>query len=126
MPGKRLTAPSCFSASYYHLISRVVEKRMHFGDREKKRLVEDMKRHASFGFCRVVTYCMMSNHFHILVEVPCRPTEEEIAKIFPNDDVLEAHIASTLGAKSARQFIQARRLAQEQWQDSGPGLIYKQ
>jgi hypothetical protein len=60
MPNPRLKAPVCLGTAYYHLISRVVEKRMHFGEREKARLVADMRRHAGFTMMRVVTYCMMS------------------------------------------------------------------
>ena len=109
MPRPKATGP--FASAFHHCISRVVEKRMHFGDREKKRLVEDMRRHAAFGFCRVVTYCMMSNHFHVLVEVPNRPREEDIAKLFPDDDALERHLAETLGSKAAARFAKVRLLA---------------
>ena len=43
----RPKATGAFSHAYYHCISRVVEKRMHFGDREKKRLAEQL------CFCKI-------------------------------------------------------------------------
>ena len=34
-----------------------------------------MREYERFCGVRVMTYCIMSNHFHILVEVPERPKE---------------------------------------------------
>ncbi len=44
---------------------------------------------------RVLAYCMMSNHFHILVEVPQRPADSEL----PDDTALVAKVRSCLGDK---------------------------
>ncbi len=54
----------------YHLISRVVERRHAFGAMEKEKFRILMRMAESFTGCRVLSYCMMSNHFHILLEVP--------------------------------------------------------
>ena len=115
----RILASPVIGTGYYHCISRVVDKQRIFGDREKARLVADMTRHAAFGHLRIVTYCMMSNHFHILVEAPPRPSPEEIARMFPDDDALEAHLAATLGGKALKQFVQMRWMAREHHNELG-------
>ena len=59
----------------YHCISRVVDKRFAFapGDKEQFRIY--MRMMERFSGCRVLSYCLMSNHFHLLLEVTPRPTE---------------------------------------------------
>ncbi len=54
----------------YHLISRVVERRFAFGPEEKARFRTLMRMQEHFSGCRVLSYCLMCNHFHILLEVP--------------------------------------------------------
>jgi len=57
----------------YHLISRVVDRRFVFGDGERERFRMLMRMVENFSGCRVLSYCIMSNHFHILLEVPPMP-----------------------------------------------------
>ena len=54
----------------YHVVSRVVERRMAFGDEEKRHFVRLMKAYAGFSGIQVLAWCIMSNHFHMLVVVP--------------------------------------------------------
>jgi REP element-mobilizing transposase RayT len=56
--------------SVYHVVSRVVERRFAFGPEEKEKFRMFMRMAENFTGCRVLTYCVMSNHFHILLEVP--------------------------------------------------------
>jgi len=80
----RLKAPEHFPKGYYHCISRVVDRQFVLGDVEKDKFVEFMREYESFCGVQVVTFCIMSNHFHILVAVPKRPevmpTDEELLK----------------------------------------------
>ncbi len=65
---------------FFHCISRVVDRRFIMGELEKETFRKILRRCEAFYGLRVFTYCIMSNHFHILVEVP-EPrelTEEEI------------------------------------------------
>ncbi|MDF2378520.1 MAG: transposase [Verrucomicrobiales bacterium] len=55
---------------YYHCISRVVDRRFIFQETEKEHFVALMRKLEAFHGMRVVTYCVMSNHFHLLVEEP--------------------------------------------------------
>ncbi len=50
----------------------MVDRRFIFGDAEKEMFVQMMRKYERFYGVRVMTYCVMSNHFHILVEVPKR------------------------------------------------------
>lgn len=54
----------------YHCLSRVVDRRFVFGDREREQFRICMRMQESFTGCRVLAYCIMSNHFHLLLEVP--------------------------------------------------------
>jgi len=59
---------------FYHCVSRVVDARFIFhttghGSAEAERFVFLMRRLAAFSGLQVVTYVLMSNHFHLLCEV---------------------------------------------------------
>ena len=66
----------------YHCISRVVDRRFVFGDEEREQFRIFMRMYENFSGCRVLSYCIMSNHIHILLEVPPMPkgglTDEEL------------------------------------------------
>ncbi len=57
----------------YHCVSRVVDRRFVFGDEEREHFRMFMRMQENFTGCRVLTYCVMSNHFHVLLEVPPAP-----------------------------------------------------
>jgi REP element-mobilizing transposase RayT len=57
----------------YHVISRVVDRRLVFERREKEHFRKLMRKLECFSGCRALSYCVMGNHFHILLEVPPRP-----------------------------------------------------
>lgn len=56
----------------YHLISRVAHRAYFLSAEERSLFVALMWRVAAFSGVEVLAYCMMSNHFHILVHVPER------------------------------------------------------
>jgi REP element-mobilizing transposase RayT len=57
----------------YHVVSRVVERRFALGLEEKERFRTLMRMMEKFTGCRVLSYCLMCNHIHILLEVPPVP-----------------------------------------------------
>ena len=66
------------SINYYHMMSRVVDQRFIFGEKEKRFFLRLMRRLEKFMGVRVLTYCIMSNHFHVLLEVPkCEELSDE-------------------------------------------------
>jgi REP element-mobilizing transposase RayT len=54
----------------YHAMSRVVGGEMLLGDREKEVLRKMLWQVADFCGVELLTYCVMTNHFHVLVRVP--------------------------------------------------------
>ncbi|MCG3193441.1 MAG: hypothetical protein DIJKHBIC_02693 [Thermoanaerobaculia bacterium] len=67
-------------AGFFHCISRVVDRRFILGDPEKETFRKILRACETFYGLKILTFCVMSNHFHILVEVP-EPrelTEEEV------------------------------------------------
>lgn len=83
-------------AGYYHCMSRVIERRHILGDPERERLRELMQDLAAFGGLHILAYCLMSNHFHILVHVPAKT---EIA-----DSVLLARLPHIMDRARVRQL----------------------
>lgn len=57
-------------SAVYHTISRVIHRQMLLGDTEKEQFVKYMRLYEDFCGVRVLSFCVMTNHFHILVEVP--------------------------------------------------------
>ena len=66
------------------LISRVVDRRFVFENAEREHFRMFMRMYENFSGCRVLSYCLMSNHFHLLLEVPPMPEgglcDEELLK----------------------------------------------
>ena len=95
----RLRAPKDHTEAYYHCVSRVVNREFIFGDAERDFFVQMMRKYERFYGLRVMTFCIMSNHFHILVEEPRRPD------VMPSDEALLDEIKRIY---SAEAFIQVR------------------
>ncbi len=73
---KRWTAPwkdSRQKPVIYHCVSRVVGRQfvLEVDEREHFRML--MRMCEKFTGCRVLSYCLMSNHFHLLLELPPVP-----------------------------------------------------
>jgi len=96
--------------SFYHCVSRVVDRRFVFESKDKavfRRILRLLER---FTGVRAVTYCMMSNHFHVLLDVPDR---EELAPL-RLEELLELlpELHDPVAAEGVRQEI-VRALASE-------------
>jgi REP element-mobilizing transposase RayT len=102
----------------YHCLARVVDQRFAFegGDKEQFRMYLRMME--GFSGCRVLAYCVMCNHFHVLLEVPPRPkdglSDEELLKrlrcLYP--EVTVAAVAKELA--EARQAAADGRVVNPQ------------
>ena len=85
MPKKRFIVPWTGSEekpAIYHCLSRVVDRRFALEERDKEQFRSFMRMYEKFTGCRVLTYCLMCNHVHLLVEVTPHPpgpmTDEEL------------------------------------------------
>ena len=56
----------------YHVVSRVVDRRMIFGEEEKKKFRELAVAYTGFSGIQIVAWCIMDNHFHLLLKVPAK------------------------------------------------------
>jgi hypothetical protein len=54
----------------YHVVSRTAFGRYSFDDVEKGQFLRLLQKQAGFCGVEVLAYCMMSNHFHLMVKVP--------------------------------------------------------
>ena len=77
-------------AGTYQVVSRIVLRSYLIDDMEKERFRQIMRSYEAFSGVRVLTFCFMSNHFHILLEVPPKqdadllldaPDEEFLARL---------------------------------------------
>jgi REP element-mobilizing transposase RayT len=94
--------------AFYHCISRVVDRRFAFEGDEKEKFRMFMRMYENFTGCRVVSYCLMSNHFHLLLEVPPPPEGG-----FPDAELLgrlSALYNAAVVAAVAKELAEAREL----------------
>jgi len=95
-------------------MSRVVDRRRVFTPKDKEVFRRILRNQEAFTGVRVVTYCLMSNHFHLLLEVPDRevlaPLDEEgLLAVLPL-----LHDAVTV--EGVRQELErAREAGDERW-----------
>jgi REP element-mobilizing transposase RayT len=65
----RITAEN---GGYYHCISRIIEQRYYLGPTEKERFYQTMRKYEGFCGVHVLTYGVLDNHWHIVLEVPAK------------------------------------------------------
>ncbi len=74
--------------SVYHCVSRTINKEFLWDDRAKEVLRRQIGKVAEFCGVEILAYCLMSNHFHILVRVvtgrSARLTNEELREKLQN------------------------------------------
>ena len=85
---------------YYHIMSRAIEGRFIFGNSEKEKFRKNMRNLAGFSGLNILTYSIMSSHWHILLEVPERREVSDTELImrlgFIYDDITVEMIRSEL------------------------------
>ncbi len=89
------------SHAIFHIVSRVVDRRFIFGPKEKAQFLVFLRRYERFCRVQILSYCLMDNHFHLLVKVPGRPDAR------PSQVDLMQHVRQTLGGTIASNY-QAR------------------
>lgn len=68
---------------HFHVVSRVVDRRKIFGEAEKEQFYRLMRNQEAFSGIQILGYCLMGNHFHLLLRVPAAPVslnEHEVIK----------------------------------------------
>ena len=100
--------------NHYHVMSRVVSGDFIFGDEEKEFFRRSMRRLEAFSGVRILTYCIMSNHFHLLLEVP--PVEQI------DDGVLRDRIRAFYPKRRAMEILQEFERAEAHETTTGSDL----
>ena len=100
--------------AFYHCVSRVVEGRFIFqtsagGSLEAEHFVGLMRRLEAFSGVRVLTYALMSNHFHLLCQVP------------PAEPLSELELLERIQAGYGRQRRQALERQLARWAEPAQG-----
>ena len=82
----------------YHVMSRTCGGEVFFDDVEKEALRRVIWRMAEFSGIKVLTYCLMGNHFHLLAEVPHRQTWLQRFEGLEGEAKLLEHLAPSTAA----------------------------
>jgi len=93
----------------YHCVARVVDKRFAFEAADKEQFRIYLRMMENFSGCRVLAYCVMCNHFHILLEVTPRPKE-----VLTDEQLLRrlgALYSEAFVATVEKELVQAREVA---------------
>jgi putative transposase len=69
------------TSACYHVICRITQGQLWLGVAEKEYLLALLQRVALYCGVEVLTFCIMSNHFHLLVRIPQKTTAD--AKLEP-------------------------------------------
>ena len=102
--------------SYYHCISRVVDRQFVLHEEEKEHFVALMRKLEAFHGMRVVTYCIMSNHFHLLIEEPDR----EVSKTLDAETILKrlGFLYNSFTVRTIREELDRARAADNhEWEE---------
>ena len=98
-------------ANCYHVVSRVVDRRLVFGEEEKDFFRGLWERQLRFSGLQCLAWCFMGNHFHLLLEVPDK--EAELRGLGEEDLVGRLRLLGSEGhARTLRKQI-------EMWRDNG-------
>lgn len=112
------------SRGVYHVMSRTACRQHLFDDEAKGQFIRMLRKQAGFSGVDLLAYCVMGNHFHLLVAVPeaCELSDEEILRRYrqlyngahcppsaPEPQVLEALLrANEAAGRAWRNRLLAR------------------
>ena len=117
------------ATGYYHLMSRTVNGEALFGGVEREVLRKMIWQVSGFSGIRVITYAVMKNHFHLLVEVPVEDevSDDELVRryrlLYPRPtpwqpmkaEVLERHLKENLREGRELRESLLRRMGDVSW-----------
>jgi REP element-mobilizing transposase RayT len=98
----------------YHCVTHANNIEQPFDAQDKEMLAGILRQYARFSGVRLLAYCIMADHFHLLAEVPPRPTDTGKW----SDDVFLEHLAIRYGGieleKIAAQLAKAREAGDDE------------
>ena len=99
----------------FHLMSRICDGLPLLDETDKEALVIVLRKLARFSGIKLLTYCVMGNHFHALVRVPER---EEWLKRFEGPEG-EARLMRHLRLLYSKTFVAGLELELAEWRRNG-------
>jgi REP element-mobilizing transposase RayT len=66
---------------FFHCVSRVVNRDFVFLDKEREKFADILRAVETFAGIRVLTWTILSNHFHVLLEIPVKPTDFDLKDV---------------------------------------------
>ncbi len=96
---------------FYHVMSRIVDRsfKMNEGEREIFRRI--LRKAAEFSGVNVLTHAVLSNHFHVLLEVPAQPILDD------------AELLRRVGVLYGAVVAEEHRERWELWRSGGLGYL---
>jgi len=85
--------------SYYHLISRIVDRQRLFDDGERERFRRQMRAVEAFCGVQVLTYAILGSHWHILLRVPQRQPVSDAELVRRLGFIYEQAVVSQVAAE---------------------------
>jgi len=82
----RVRGPENRPSTYYHVMTRTLAELGYWSAVEKEKMRELIAKLIRFSGLRLVTFCVMGNHIHLLIEVP---TERESLRAMSDDALLD-------------------------------------
>ena len=107
---RRLKIEDASTDCVYHCMSRVVAGEFLLNDKGKKTLCKQMWQMAEFCGVEILTYCIMSNHFHVLIRVPEKQQLKDgdllskVSKLYHEDDY-ELHVIKNIFSHGSEESI---------------------
>ena len=95
----------------YHVVSRIVDRAFKLDDGEKEIFRTMMRKAEAFSGVRVLTYAIMSNHFHLLVVVPER------------GDVGGDELVRRMTVLYGRAYVADKVRQWDEWRGNGAGYL---
>jgi putative transposase len=106
-------------AAYYHMMSRVVDRRRVFDDVEKELFRKTLRAVEGFSGAQVLTWVVLENHFHVLLHLPERQdvADDELIRrlLFLYDKTLVGNLAAHLATLRASGQDEAAELFKKQY-----------
>lgn len=104
----RLSRVKLEKGGCYHVISRVVDRTFRMDEVEKSIFCKIMRKVEAFSGVQILTYALMSNHFHILLRIP------EDQGVLDEDELVHRMQILYDAAHCCKRFQQW-----QEWRDSG-------
>jgi len=120
----RIKVDSEQGEAVYHCTSRAVNGERLFDDVAREILRKQMWRAATYCGIQILTYTILSNHFHLLVKVPIKttPSDDELLRRY---SVLcrEPELESTRSPSAIRELLKANGPEAAEWRRTQIGRM---